>query len=77
MKKSIKYFSVFLLAVSVAKVAHAYPDKPIKIIIPSVPSGVSDAVGRLYAEEISKELKNPVIPENVPGVGRLWRSREP
>lgn len=69
--KKIKYFSVVLLAAAVSQLAHAYPEKPIKVIIPSVPGGVSDAVGRLYAEEISKELKNPVVPENVPGVGTI------
>jgi len=47
----------------------AYPGKTVKIIIPSVPGGVSDAVGRLFAEEMAKELKVSVIPENVPGVG--------
>lgn len=49
--------------------AMAYPEKVVKIIIPSVPGGVSDAVGRLFAEEMGKELKGSVIPENVPGVG--------
>lgn len=58
-----------VLVGAMSSVALAYPDKPIKIIIPSVAGGVSDAVGRLYADEMAKELKSPVVPENVPGVG--------
>jgi len=69
MFKKIKLTMSAMLFCAVCNMAMAYPDKPIKLIIPSVPGGVSDAVGRLFAEEISKELKNPVVPENVPGVG--------
>ena len=69
MLKKIKISISAMLLSTACSVAMAYPEKPIKLIIPSVPGGVSDAVGRLFAEEMSKELKNPVIPENVPGVG--------
>lgn len=71
MNKSIAKLALFAVVASVSQLTFAYPEKPIKIIIPSVPGGVSDAVGRLYAEEIGKELKNPVVPENVPGVGTI------
>lgn len=71
MNKSIAKLALFAVVASASQLTFAYPEKPIKIIIPSVPGGVSDAVGRLYAEEIGKELKNPVVPENVPGVGTI------
>lgn len=66
-------FSIILVSFTaiLSQPAYSYPDKPIKFIIPSVAGGVSDAVGRLYAEEMGKELKSPVVPENVPGVGTV------
>lgn len=67
--RKMKLTGSALLLGLLCNTAMAYPDKPIKLIIPSVPGGVSDAVGRLFAEEMSRELKNPVVPENVPGVG--------
>jgi tripartite-type tricarboxylate transporter receptor subunit TctC len=45
----------------------AWPSKPIRIITPT-PAGVgSDAFSRLYAEELSRALKVPVVVENKPG----------
>lgn len=45
----------------------AWPSKPIKIITPT-PAGVgSDAFSRMYAEQMSRALKVPVVVENKPG----------
>lgn len=70
MKKVITIATATLIF-STAGLAQSYPEKPVKFIIPSVPGGVSDAVGRVYAEEIGKILKQSVVPENVPGGGTL------
>jgi len=52
--------------------AHAeqpFPSRPIKFIVPYPPGASTDNVARAFAQELSKELKTPVIVENRPGAG--------
>jgi tripartite-type tricarboxylate transporter receptor subunit TctC len=52
-----------------ATFAHAqtYPSKPVTIIVPAAPGGVTDALGRILAERFSKAWGQQVIVENKPG----------
>jgi len=45
----------------------AYPDKPIRIIVPWAPGGTGDFLGRLVGEKLGAALKQSVIVENKPG----------
>jgi tripartite-type tricarboxylate transporter receptor subunit TctC len=45
----------------------AYPTRPITIIVPFLPGGVSDVMARLMAEPMRAVLGQPVIVENVAG----------
>ena len=61
---------VFLLALAWAHVATAaYPDRPIKLIVPFAPGGGNDTVARLVSERLGSELGQPVIVDNRPGAG--------
>lgn len=44
-----------------------YPNKPIRMIVPFTPGGVTDTSGRLIADHLSKRLGQQVIVENKPG----------
>jgi tripartite-type tricarboxylate transporter receptor subunit TctC len=61
-----------LAMVSLPLVAQAqadYPTKPVKIIVPFPPGGTSDIMGRMIADELSKQLKQPFVVENKGGAG--------
>jgi tripartite-type tricarboxylate transporter receptor subunit TctC len=49
----------------------AWPNKPIKYIVPFSPGGVSDGVARLLALHLTDKLGQPVIIENKPGVSGI------
>lgn len=46
-----------------------YPARPITIVVPFLPGGVSDVMARLMAEPMRAFLGQPVIIENVAGAG--------
>ena len=60
-----------LLAVcaSSSALAQAWPQRPIKVVIPFPPGGPTDLVMRTAAEKIQTILKQPVVIENQPGAG--------
>jgi tripartite-type tricarboxylate transporter receptor subunit TctC len=47
----------------------AWPDKPLRVVLPYPPGGPSDIVMRLAAEKMQAALKQPVLIENKPGAG--------
>jgi len=58
--------AVVVLASGAAQ-AQSYPTKPIKIIIPFVPGGPSDTVGRAIGSKFQEYLGQPAVVENRPG----------
>ncbi len=47
--------------------AQAFPTKPIRIVIPFVPGGPSDMVGRAIGSKMQELLGQPAVVENKPG----------
>lgn len=60
-----------LLAVcaSSTALAQAWPQRPIKVVVPYPPGGPSDLVMRTAAERVQVALKQPIVIENQPGAG--------
>lgn len=55
-----------LTAVSMPALA-AYPDKPIRLIVPSAPGGAPDVLMRTLAAQLSQQMGVPFVIDNKPG----------
>ena len=47
--------------------AQSWPQKPIKVIVPFPPGGVTDTLARITADWLTQRLGQPVVPDNRPG----------
>ena len=75
---SIRVFQCALLAAllcasgfvqGAAPGAQAYPVKPVRLIVPFPAGSSSDTLGRMFAEKLSEQLGEQVVPDNRAGVG--------
>ena len=54
----------------------AWPERPVRVVLPFPPGGPSDIVMRLAADKLQGALKQPVVIENKPGAGGNLGSAE-
>ena len=72
--KIIRTFSTALLALGMALAgspgfaADPYPTKPVTLMVPYPPGGLSDSIARALSTPLGKALGQPVIVENLGGV---------
>ena len=65
-----------LLALSLNSAGAAYPDRPIKMIVPWAAGGDTDAICRVIASSMEKHLGKPVIIVNITGASGTVGARE-
>jgi tripartite-type tricarboxylate transporter receptor subunit TctC len=69
MKKAMWVAACALLLLSGAAMAQDYPTKPIRIIVPYPPGGVTDIATRLVAAKMTEAFGQPVVVENIQAAG--------
>ena len=61
--------------------AQGWPSRPIKMVVPFAPGGSTDIIGRLAADQLGRDLGQPVVVENVGGaagaIGTMQVERAP
>lgn len=67
---------IILIASTLPMLAdEAYPDRPLRLIVPFPPGALTDSISRVFAEEASKRLGKSVVVENRGGAGTALGSQ--
>lgn len=68
---NLSYRSVILglILASSITVAHAFPDRVVRLIVPFPPGGVTDTAARVIGQQLSAKWGQQVVIENRPGAG--------
>ena len=60
-----------LTSVSLTAFGQAYPNKPIKAIVPFAAGSATDQIGRAFAAKMSETLGQTIVVDNRPGVNGM------
>lgn len=60
-----------LLPARAAIASSAYPNRPIRLIVPFIAGSTPDNVARTLSAELGKKLGQPLVVENMPGAGGI------
>ncbi len=73
--RPLAWVAAVTLAGGNATAATAWPQGPVRVLVPAPPGGVSDMTARLLAERLGTMFKQPFIVENVAGASGTIAAR--
>lgn len=73
LRSGVRFASAFaaVLLFGTAPSFGAFPEKPIRLVVPFSPGGGTDLIARTLAVGMAQELGQPVVVENKPGAGTI------
>ena len=67
--KMLTHACAALIGCALTCSAWAWPDQPLKLIVPAPPGGTADIAARIVGQQLSADSGQPVVVENRPGAG--------
>jgi len=66
---SVAWLLACSIALTVTSAAAAYPERPLRVILPNAPGSTTDLLGRVVFTRISEQFGKPIVVDNRPGAG--------
>lgn len=69
--RKLLVITILMMLAPFAALAQPYPNKPIRVVVPSPPGGPPDLLIRMLAPKMSASLRQPLVIENRAGAGGI------
>jgi tripartite-type tricarboxylate transporter receptor subunit TctC len=63
--------TIAIFAIADNASAQSYPARPVRVVVPYTPGGITDVVTRLVSQEMGKALKQTFLVDNRPGANSI------
>ncbi|MGE4254644.1 MAG: Bug family tripartite tricarboxylate transporter substrate binding protein, partial [Xanthobacteraceae bacterium] len=63
---TLSFITILLASVVSAGASDAYPNRPVRLIVPYGAGGASDVMARRFGQKLSERIGQPVVVENLP-----------
>jgi tripartite-type tricarboxylate transporter receptor subunit TctC len=68
---TLRFFLLVLLSTPLLSSGQAYPNKPIRWVVPYPGGGITDSVTRIVTQKMATSLGQPVVVDNRPGANSI------
>src|SRR6266496_5073890 len=67
-RRALAVVALVIVSTAIAR-AQGYPDRPLRLVVGFPPGGSGDFLARIIADELTREVGQPVVVDNKPGAG--------
>jgi tripartite-type tricarboxylate transporter receptor subunit TctC len=69
--KTLRFFLLSVLCAPLVSFGQAYPNKPIRWVVPYPGGGITDSVTRIVTQKMAASLGQPIVVDNRPGANSI------